>query len=171
MADSPSLIMIQFLSWVADRPRTYAQAMDAWRTSCPRLSVWEDAVIEDLVRIDGNGAREVTLTKGGAAVLQKAQNGQRRFDVRRPDVQVCDGPYPVGIDGLKLHIVGYLPHERRRVGHALLGGRRPTGNHPAAPRCAGSVRAPTHAREAHRAASLARASPPGSRSTRPARRA
>jgi hypothetical protein len=78
MSDSPSLIMIQFLSWVADRPRTYAQIMDAWRTSCPRLSVWEDAVIEDLVRIDGNGARVVALTKRGAAVLQKAQNGQRR---------------------------------------------------------------------------------------------
>jgi hypothetical protein len=78
MADSPSLIMIQFLSWVADRPRTYAQAMDAWRTSCPRLSVWEDAVIEDLVRIDGNGARAVALTKRGVAVLQKARNGQRR---------------------------------------------------------------------------------------------
>ena len=78
MSDSPSLIMIQFLSWVADRPRTYAQIMDAWRTSCPRLSVWEDAVIEDLVRIDGNGARAVALTKRGAAVLQKAQNGQRR---------------------------------------------------------------------------------------------
>jgi hypothetical protein len=78
MSDSPNLIMIQFLSWVADRPRTYAQTMDAWRTSCPRLSVWEDAVIEDLVRIDGNGARVVALTKRGAAVLQKVQNGQRR---------------------------------------------------------------------------------------------
>ena len=53
MSDSPSLIMIQFLSWVADRPRSYAEAMDAWRTSCPRLSVWEDAVIEDLVRLCG----------------------------------------------------------------------------------------------------------------------
>jgi hypothetical protein len=78
MSDSPNLIMIQFLSWVADRPRTYAQTMDAWRTSCPRLSVWEDAVIEDLVRIDGNGARVVALTKRGAAVLQKVKNGQRR---------------------------------------------------------------------------------------------
>jgi hypothetical protein len=76
MADSPSLIMIQFLSWVADRPRTYAQAMEAWRTSCPRLSVWEDAVIENLVRIDGDGARAVSLTERGSAVLQKAQDGK-----------------------------------------------------------------------------------------------
>jgi hypothetical protein len=74
MSDSPSLIMIQFLSWVADRPRTYAQTMEAWRTSCPRLSVWEDAVIEDLVRIDG-GHRAVTLTLRGHAVLRKSQAG------------------------------------------------------------------------------------------------
>jgi hypothetical protein len=75
MSDSPSLIMIQFLSWVADRPRSYAQTMEAWRTSCPRLSVWEDAVIEDLVRIDG-GHRAVTLTPRGHAVLRKSQAGQ-----------------------------------------------------------------------------------------------
>jgi hypothetical protein len=73
MADSPSLIMIQFLSWVADRPRTYAETMDAWRTSCPRLSVWEDAVIADLVRLEGDGGRAVKLTKRGAAILHQAQ--------------------------------------------------------------------------------------------------
>jgi hypothetical protein len=72
MSDSPSLIMIQFLSWVADRPRTYTQTMDAWRTTCPRLSVWEDAVIEDLVRIDG-ALRIVTLTPRGLAILRKSQ--------------------------------------------------------------------------------------------------
>ena len=88
MADSPSLIMIQFLSWVADRPRTYAQAMEAWRTSCPRLSVWEDAVIEDLVRIDGNGGRAVALTKRGTAVLQKAQKGQRHKTGAKMSVKV-----------------------------------------------------------------------------------
>ena len=75
MSDSPSLIMIQFLSWVADRPRTYAQTMEAWRTTCPRLSVWEDSVIEDLVRIDG-GHRAVTLTPRGRAVLRKSQAGK-----------------------------------------------------------------------------------------------
>jgi hypothetical protein len=67
-----SLIMIQFLSWVADRPRSYAQTMEAWRTTCPRLSVWEDAVIEGLVRIDGQ-LRVVTLTPQGRAVLQASR--------------------------------------------------------------------------------------------------
>ena len=73
MSDSPSLIMIQFLSWVADRPRSYAETMDAWRTSCPRLSVWEDAVIADLVRLEGEGGRAVKLTERGTALLRRAQ--------------------------------------------------------------------------------------------------
>jgi hypothetical protein len=73
MAEEPSLIMIQFLAWVADRPRNYAQTMEAWRSSCPRLSVWEDAIIEGLVRIDGNANRTVRLTKRGAAVLRQTQ--------------------------------------------------------------------------------------------------
>jgi len=75
MSDAPSLIMIQFLSWVADRPRTYTQTMEAWRTTCPRLSVWEDAVIGDLVRIDGE-LRAVSLTPRGHIVLRKAQAGK-----------------------------------------------------------------------------------------------
>jgi hypothetical protein len=72
MSDSPSLIMIQFLSWVADRPRTYRQTMDAWRTSCPRLSVWEDAILDNLVRIESGEDRAVTLTPRGRALLEKA---------------------------------------------------------------------------------------------------
>lgn len=73
MADSPSLIMIQFLSWVEDRPRSYAETMDAWRTSCPHLSVWEDAVIADLVRLEADGGRAVKLTERGTSILRQAQ--------------------------------------------------------------------------------------------------
>jgi hypothetical protein len=77
MGDAPSLIMIQFLSWVADRPRSYTETMDAWRTSCPRLSVWEDAVIANLVRLEGEGARAVKLTERGAALLRQAHKEER----------------------------------------------------------------------------------------------
>jgi hypothetical protein len=73
MSDSPSLIMVQFLAWVADRPRTYRQTMDAWRTSCPRLSVWEDAILDELVRIGNDENRAVTLTARGRAALEKAK--------------------------------------------------------------------------------------------------
>jgi hypothetical protein len=43
--------MIQFLSWVADRPRSYTETMEAWQTTCAKFSPWEDAVI------GGAGAR------------------------------------------------------------------------------------------------------------------
>jgi hypothetical protein len=69
--------MIQFLSWVADRPRSYAETMEAWRTSCPRLSVWEDAVIANLVRLEGEGARAVKLTSRGTAVLARVGQEER----------------------------------------------------------------------------------------------
>jgi hypothetical protein len=70
---SPSLIMIQFLAWVADRPRSYRQAMEAWRSTCPRLSVWEDAIIDGLVRIENDPQRTVDLTERGRAVLDTAK--------------------------------------------------------------------------------------------------
>lgn len=67
----------EFLGWVAARRRTYAEAMEAWRTSCPRLSAWEDATGDDLVRVEqANAATQgemvVRLTERGAAVLAHA---------------------------------------------------------------------------------------------------
>lgn len=47
--DAAPGLMTQFLAWVSQRPRTYAETMDAWRTSCPRISVWEDALIDGLI--------------------------------------------------------------------------------------------------------------------------
>ena len=77
-ADAPlSGTTLQFLSWVSARPRTYAEVMDAWRTSCPRLSAWEDAVSDGLVEVEaGNAttyaAASVRLTPRGAALLNGA---------------------------------------------------------------------------------------------------
>jgi hypothetical protein len=73
LPQQPSLIMIQFLAWVADRPRNYAQTMDAWRSSCQRLSVWEDAIIEGLIRIESNANRSIRLTPLGAAMLAQSE--------------------------------------------------------------------------------------------------
>ncbi len=69
----PSLIMLQFLAWLADRPRDYAETMEAWRTTCPRLSVWEDAIIEGLVRIETGANRAIVLTPRGRAALEEAR--------------------------------------------------------------------------------------------------
>jgi hypothetical protein len=72
MPESVSLLTREFLTWVASRPRTYAEAMEVWRSTCPRHTVWEDAFIEGLVQIEGGGPlqqSEVTLTPRGRAVL------------------------------------------------------------------------------------------------------
>jgi hypothetical protein len=37
-------LILDLVEWVAKAPRPYIEVMDAWRTSCPRLTVWEDAV-------------------------------------------------------------------------------------------------------------------------------
>jgi hypothetical protein len=43
MADTVETLILDLLEWVDRRERTYDETMDAWRTSCPRLPVWEDA--------------------------------------------------------------------------------------------------------------------------------
>lgn len=71
MSSPASLITVQFLTWLAERPRSYAEVMDAWRTSCPRLSVWEDALLDGLVRLaDGGRKGVVCLTPRGEALLR-----------------------------------------------------------------------------------------------------
>lgn len=43
---------IQLLAWIAERPRSYGETMEAWKTSCPRLAIWEDALADDLVYVE-----------------------------------------------------------------------------------------------------------------------
>ena len=37
-------LVLDLVEWIATQPRSYADVMDAWRTSCPRLPIWEDAL-------------------------------------------------------------------------------------------------------------------------------
>jgi hypothetical protein len=71
---APLALVLQLLAWVSERPRTYAETMEAWRTSCPRLPVWEDANDGGLVAlVPGDaGMREhrVCLTEAGQAFLR-----------------------------------------------------------------------------------------------------
>lgn len=65
-------LTLAFLEWVAQQPRSYAEAMEAWRTSCPRLSIWEDALADGLIaveRTDGTVIGNVVLTAAGRAIL------------------------------------------------------------------------------------------------------
>lgn len=64
-------LMRELLSWLADRRRSYAETMDAWRSHCPRHTVWEDALAEGLIQFeeDGPASTAVVLTPRGWALL------------------------------------------------------------------------------------------------------
>ena len=47
----------QFLAWIDEAPRSYADA-EAWRRSCPHLSIWEDAIADGLIRFEKNGGMQ-----------------------------------------------------------------------------------------------------------------
>lgn len=77
-----SPLILELLAWVASRPRTYAEAIEAWRSNCPRLSVWDDAFTDGLVRVVRSGATasqsEVTLTALGRANLDGRSESRPR---------------------------------------------------------------------------------------------
>jgi hypothetical protein len=63
-------LVLDLVEWVAREPRSYAEVMDAWRTSCPRLAVWEEAVDRGLlVREAGPGGVMVRTTPAGRRLL------------------------------------------------------------------------------------------------------
>lgn len=72
MSEPANVIMLQFLSWVADRPRTYAETMNACHSTRLQLSIWEDAIIEGLVRLDEGAGYAVSLTPRGRAMLEQS---------------------------------------------------------------------------------------------------
>ena len=72
MSEAANLLMVEFLVWVASRPRTYADVMNAWQSTCPRHTIWEDAMIDGYVQVLRSETRqdpEVTLTPAGRALL------------------------------------------------------------------------------------------------------
>ena len=56
----------ELLDWVALRPRSYRETMDAWTTHCPQLTTWEDTLSAGLVEVVAeDGGSRVRLTAAG----------------------------------------------------------------------------------------------------------
>lgn len=73
MSDTIEPLLLDLVAWVAKEPRDYFETMDAWRTSCPRLPVWEEANARGLVTRtrDDKGAAIVQVTDTGRAFLER----------------------------------------------------------------------------------------------------
>lgn len=72
--ETTEALVLDLVEWIALRPRRYEDVMAAWRTSCPRLTIWEDAVDRKLVtreHRDGHGAL-VQVTPAGLTLLLAA---------------------------------------------------------------------------------------------------
>jgi hypothetical protein len=68
-------LILDLLDWVARRERSYEEVMDAWRTSCPRLPVWEDANDRGLI---------ATTTVDGRSIVVATPLGMALLARRRP---------------------------------------------------------------------------------------
>jgi D-3-phosphoglycerate dehydrogenase len=65
-------LILDLLEWLAKDDRSYPEVMDAWRTSCPRLPVWEEANDRGLVtQVPVQGRSMVTITSSGRAFLER----------------------------------------------------------------------------------------------------
>jgi hypothetical protein len=79
-------LILDLLEWIAREPRSYADVIEAWRTSCPRLTVWEDAVDRGqgrdiLIRLTADGReflREHGRTAGEAQPASASRSNAGR---------------------------------------------------------------------------------------------
>jgi hypothetical protein len=72
-------LIVDLLEWLGSRERTYEEVMDAWRTSCPRWTVWEDANERGLVAsVQQNGRQVILPTPVGLALVESRRQSASR---------------------------------------------------------------------------------------------
>ena len=72
MVDTTDPLVLDLVEWIAREPRLYSEVIATWRTSCPRLTIWEDAVDRGFVEretVAGSGVL-VTITEVGEKFLR-----------------------------------------------------------------------------------------------------
>jgi len=71
-------LIVDLLEWLANGEKTYQEVIDLWRTSCPKLPVWEDAKDRGFVAHENfNGREIVRLTPAGFSFLQQRKISPR----------------------------------------------------------------------------------------------
>jgi hypothetical protein len=79
MADATDPLVLDLVEWIARQPRLYSEVIETWRTSCPRLTIWEDAVDRGYVTresVAGIGVR-VAITEDGDKFLRDNRRESR----------------------------------------------------------------------------------------------
>jgi hypothetical protein len=73
MAGTADALVLDFVEWVAREPRAYLEVVETWRTSCPRLTIWEDATDRGYVARESRAGRGlfVQVTEDGRRLLRE----------------------------------------------------------------------------------------------------
>jgi hypothetical protein len=88
VSDTVEALILDLLEWIGPSPRRYAEVLEAWRTSCPRLPVWEEA--NDRGFIDRRRAPD------GGDFISVSTEGLEYLYSRRHRIPVAADPSPMG---------------------------------------------------------------------------
>ena len=90
MTDLSDPLVLDLVEWIAREPRLYSEVIETWRTSCPRLTIWEDAVDRGYVAREGAGSGVVV------AITRTASNSCARMG-GAPDAAFANFIEPVAL--------------------------------------------------------------------------
>jgi hypothetical protein len=78
MTDTLHNLILDLLEWLGPSPRPYSEVLDAWKTSCPRFPVWEEANARSLVERHHSPGRGqfVSVSISGREHLRKCRGQQ-----------------------------------------------------------------------------------------------
>ena len=81
MTNTVDALVLDLLEWIGPRPRRYSEVIEAWRTSCPRLPVWEEA--------NERGFLDHTHVPGREAYVAMSARGREFLEKCRPSLRVA----------------------------------------------------------------------------------
>lgn len=113
MIDTVETLILDLLEWVANRQRTYDEVMNAWRTSCPRLPVWEDANDRGLITTEYvDGRSIVRITSSGLALLERRRPSSECKTHSHPDPVRLDSANGIGVEVVQGDHLLHLPLDK-----------------------------------------------------------
>ena len=83
MSDPVEPLVLDLLEWLGRNARPYSEVIEVWRTSCPRLPVWEEA--------NSRGFVEHRHSVGSGAFVLVSPIGRRYLEGHRPPAMSCRG--------------------------------------------------------------------------------
>jgi hypothetical protein len=83
MSDPVDALILDLLEWIGPRARPYREVIEAWRTSCPRLPVWEDANERGLLEYHRSEGSQTLVSVSALGAKYLAQRGQVTSEPRR----------------------------------------------------------------------------------------